>query len=134
MRRIAPPFAALALVLIASSSFAQILVFPRTAGKSHVVYFDFDWRHIDLSVSPPPERAASFTGAKSGTIRLYFYEREREVAERASAVITDSFRYLENEFQFVPPETVPLILYSSYQEFLETNLFPLTEGTLGVTP
>ena len=125
--------AVLALAATASIADAQILVFPRTAGKSHVIYFDFEWRHIELSVSPPPERAASYTGAKSGIIRLYFYEREREVAERASAVVMDSFRYLENEFQFVPPETVPLILYSSYQEFLETNLFPLSEGTLGVT-
>jgi len=125
--------AAFALLASGSDAVAQILVFPRTAGKSHVVYFDFDWQHIDLSVSPAPERAASFTGAKSGTIRLYFYEREREVAERASAVVIDSFRYLEDEFQFVPPERVPLILYSSYQEFLETNLFPLQEGTLGVT-
>src|SRR3981081_2881571 len=123
--------AAFALPILASDADAQILVFPRTAGKSHVVYFDYDWRHIDLSVSPAPERAASFTGAKSGTIRLFFYEREREVAERASAVVIDSFRYLEDEFQFVPPEKVPPILYSSYKEFLETKLFPIHEGTLG---
>src|SRR5260370_32242437 len=107
--------AAFALLVTGSNAVAQILVFPRTAGKSHVVYFDFDWQHIDLSVSPAPERAASFTGAKSGLIRLYFYEREREVAERASAVVIGSFLYLENEFHFVPPGTVPLILFSSDQ-------------------
>ena len=69
MRRTGPRLVALALAAAASSADAQILVFPRTAGKSHVIYFDFDWRHIELSVSPPPERAASYTGAKSGTIR-----------------------------------------------------------------
>jgi hypothetical protein len=124
---------ALAMLVRLPEASAQILVFPRTAGKSHVVYFDFQWRHEDLSVSPTPERAALFTGAKSGTVRLFFYEREREVAQRASATVMQSFRYLEDEFQFVPPQTVPLILYSSYHEFLETNLFPLQEGTLGVT-
>jgi len=124
---------AIAGLSLGSNALAQILVFPRTAGKSKVVYFDFQWRHTDLTISPAPERAASFTGAKSGIVQLYFYEREREVAQRASKLVIDSFRSLEDEFQFVPPETVPLILYSSYQEFLETNLFPLQEGTLGVT-
>src|SRR5260370_16929902 len=112
--------AAFALLVTGSNAVAQILVFPRTAGKSHVVYFDFDWQHIDLSVSPAPERAASFTGAKSGLIRLYFYEREREVAERASAVGIDPFRYLKHKFQFAPPKTGPLIPYSSHQALPHT--------------
>jgi hypothetical protein len=72
-------------------------------------------------------------GQRSGGVRLYFYEREREVAERAAGFITDSYRYLVEQFRYVPTQTFPYVLYSSYQEFLETNLFPLSEGTLGVT-
>lgn len=29
--------------------------------------------------------------------------------------------------------TLPYILYSTYHEFLQTNLFPVQEGVLGVT-
>ncbi|MCP3097597.1 tolB protein precursor protein [Myxococcus sp. K15C18031901] len=76
---------------------------------------------------------AKSLGTKAGGVRFYFYERERVVAERAAPLIEEAYRYLVNEFQYVPTETFPYILYSSYQEFLQTNLFPLSEGTLGVT-
>src|ERR1700694_2149311 len=126
--------AALATLTCVGLAQAQVLVIPRTAGKSHVVYFDFKWRYIDLTATPSSTtRAAELAGAKTGTIRLYFYEREREVASRASATVLESYDYLVDQFRYVPAETIPLILYSSYQEFLETNLFPLQEGTLGVT-
>ncbi|HZA13869.1 MAG TPA: tolB protein precursor protein, partial [Myxococcaceae bacterium] len=72
-------------------------------------------------------------GRGGGGMRLFFYEREREVAERAAALIVHSYVYLVGQFNYVPTETFPYILYSSYQEFLQTNLFPLQEGTLGVT-
>ncbi|WP_342380827.1 tolB protein precursor protein [Myxococcus stipitatus] len=76
---------------------------------------------------------AKSLGAKAGGVRFYFYERERMVAERAAPLIEEAYRYLVDTFQYVPTETFPYILYSSYQEFLQTNLFPLSEGTLGVT-
>jgi hypothetical protein len=72
-------------------------------------------------------------GAKTGGVRFYFYEREREVAERAAPLIEEAYRYLVDQFQYVPTQTFPYILYSSYQEFLQTNLFQVSEGTLGLT-
>ncbi len=72
-------------------------------------------------------------GAKTGGVRFYFYEREREVAERAAPLIEEAYRYLVDQFKYVPTETFPYILYSSYQEFLQTNVFQVSEGTLGVT-
>ncbi|HET9451023.1 MAG TPA: tolB protein precursor protein, partial [Aggregicoccus sp.] len=71
--------------------------------------------------------------AASGGVRLYFYEREREVAERAAPIIEDAYRYLVEQFRYVPTKTFPYILYSTYQEFLQTNLSPVSEGTLGFT-
>jgi hypothetical protein len=71
--------------------------------------------------------------AASGGVRLYFYEREREVAERAAPIIEDAYRYLVEQFKYVPTKTFPYILYSTYQEFLQSNVFPVSEGTLGVT-
>ncbi|MGM0576709.1 MAG: tolB protein precursor protein [Myxococcota bacterium] len=69
----------------------------------------------------------------SGGVRLWFYEREREVAERAAASIARSYDYLVDAFGHVPRRTFPYFLYSSYLEFLQTDLFPIQEGVLGVT-
>jgi WD40-like Beta Propeller Repeat len=82
---------------------------------------------------PEAKDARELLGNRTGGVRLFFYEREREVAERAAALIVHSYVYLVGQFNYVPTETFPYILYSSYQEFLQTNLFPLQEGTLGVT-
>ncbi|MBX5481184.1 MAG: tolB protein precursor protein [Myxococcaceae bacterium] len=82
---------------------------------------------------PPPHDPRTLLGRTAGGVRLYFYEREREVAERAAALIVRSYVYLVGQFNYVPTQTFPYILYSSYQEFLQTNLFPLQEGVLGVT-
>ncbi|MFP2932209.1 TolB family protein, partial [Pyxidicoccus sp. 3LG] len=76
---------------------------------------------------------AKSLGTKSGGVRFYFYERERVVAERAAPLIEEAYRYLVDQFQYVPTQTFPYILYSSYQEFLQTNLFQVSEGTLGLT-
>lgn len=72
-------------------------------------------------------------GPRTGGVRMFFYERERAIAERAAHIILGSYRKLVDDFRFVPTQTFPYILYSSYQEFLQTNLFPLSEGVLGVT-
>jgi hypothetical protein len=76
---------------------------------------------------------ATNLGAATGGVRFYFYEREREVAERATPVIEHAYRYLVDQFHYVPTETFPYILYNTYQEFLQTNVFLVQEGTLGVT-
>lgn len=70
---------------------------------------------------------------KAGGVRLYFYERERQVAERAAPLIENAYRYLVQTFNYVPAETFPYVLFSSYQEFLQNTVLPVSEGTLGVT-
>jgi hypothetical protein len=84
----------------------------------------------------PAQRAARSTAdvlQTAGGIRLYFYERERSIAERAAASIETSYRYLAAEFGYAPRKTFAYFLYSSYIEFLQTELYPLQEGVLGVT-
>ena len=73
------------------------------------------------------------TAGNASGVRLYFYERERKIAERAAASIEDSYRYLTKEFDYTPDTTFAYFLYASYIEFLQTDLFPLQEGVLGVT-
>jgi hypothetical protein len=83
------------------------------------------------SLRPPEPPRPDFV--EGGGVRLYFYEREREIAERAAAAIAEGYDYLAQEFGFVTPRTFPYFLYSSYHDFLQTNLFPVQEGVLGVT-
>ena len=73
------------------------------------------------------------TAGKGGGVRLYFYEREREIARRAAASIEESYEYLVKAFEYTPSTTFAYFLYASYIEFLQTQLFPLQEGVLGVT-
>ncbi|HKP58266.1 MAG TPA: BamA/TamA family outer membrane protein [Polyangiales bacterium] len=77
--------------------------------------------------------AAREGAGHAGGVRLYFYERERAIAERAAASIEDSYRYLAHAFGYRPGKTFAYFLYASYIEFLQTDLFPLQEGVLGVT-
>ncbi|MCK6545966.1 tolB protein precursor protein [Myxococcota bacterium] len=133
---------------------AQIYVVPRRAGKSNVRTFDFDWKHVDLLVDErielpmqhrfvllpstdddarPDDREGERDPNVSAGIRLYFYEREREIAQRAADQIVATYRDLARTFGIVPRAKLPYVLYSSYQEFLQTNLFPVQEGVLGVT-
>ncbi len=98
-----------------------------------------DWK---LRIWTDPLPGAVAHGAKveakpkkprSGGIRLYFYQGERDTAERAAASIVKTYQMLSEKFRFVPHRTVPYFLYDSYVEFLQTNLFAVQEGVLGVT-
>lgn len=101
----------------------DVYVYPRRAGQSAVQPYDFEWQSIVLFEGEDGE----------GGVRLLFYDRERAVAERAAAVTRDAMLELDEDFGGRPQERFPLVLYSSYHEFLRTNLFPLHEGILGVT-
>jgi len=101
----------------------QTLVLPEHPGQNQVSWFDFDWRHYDV---PSP------SGGKGG-IRLYYYGRERAVAERALPVIRNAYLYLVEQFHYTPTKQIPYILYSSQREFQTTNVFEVTESVLGVT-
>ena len=70
---------------------------------------------------------------KSGGVRLFFYDREKAVAERAATSIAATYQSFSESFQYTPTRTFPYFLYSNYQEFLQTNVFPVQEGVLGVT-
>jgi hypothetical protein len=117
----------------------QLVVAPRRAGQNRVRHTQFEWRHLDLTIpagSDPlsqrlDETCPDLKAAKG--VRLYFYEGERSVAQRAAPAITAVFRELACRFDHVPEEQLPYVLYSSYREFLTTNIFPVQEGVLGVT-
>src|SRR5207245_1852541 len=65
--------------------------------------------------------------------RFYYYDREYPVARIAAGLVRQSWSYLTDRFNYKPSFKVPYILYNTYREFLETNIFQLQEGVLGVT-
>jgi hypothetical protein len=131
---------ALALSCWPSIAFGQLVVAPRRAGQSRVRHTVFHWQHLDLSIGRVDREVTALridescpSTAESPGVRLYFYEGERNVAERAAPAIRTVYRELACRFNHVPDHQLPYVLYSSYREFLTTNLFPVQEGVLGVT-
>jgi len=100
----------------------EAYVVPQRPGKNLVRYFDYRWRDFDY-----------LDDDGSAGLRLYFYDREYPVARIAAGLVRDSWRYLSDRFQYKPSYKVPYILYNTYREFLETNVFEVQEGVLGVT-
>lgn len=97
-------------------------VFPSLPGKSRVRWYEFDWKWSEFS--PQPEGAP---------VRLFFYERERAVAEVARPLIADAYRDFVEAFGYVPTQTIPFLLYNSHFEFESTRAFFVSETVLGVT-
>ena len=107
----------------APDAFAQdVYVVPQRPGKNQVRYFDFQWLDFDY-----------LDDDGSAGIRLYYYDREYKVARTAAGFVRQTWAYLSDRFQYKPTTKVPYILYNSYREFLQTNVFQVEEGTLGVT-
>ncbi len=101
----------------------QVYVLPERPGQNQVAWYDFDWHYLDV---PSP------SGGRGG-IRLYYYGRERTVAELALPVIRNAYLRLVDEFHYTPTQRIPYILYASQREFQATNVFQVTESVLGVT-
>ena len=95
---------------------------PSSRGRTRSAYFDFQWLDFDY-----------LDDDGSAGIRLYYYDREYKVARTAAGFVRQTWRYLSDRFQYKPSTKVPYILYNSYREFLQTNVFQVEEGTLGVT-
>jgi hypothetical protein len=100
----------------------DVYVIPQKPGRNSPRYFDFVWRDHDY-----------LDDDGSAGVRFYFYERELPVARIAAGLVRQSWKYLVDRFNYRPSTKVPYILYNSYREFLQTNVFQVEEGTLGVT-
>ncbi|MGA9525726.1 MAG: BamA/TamA family outer membrane protein [Myxococcaceae bacterium] len=97
-------------------------VYPSLPGKNNVRWWEFDWKYDDFV---PLE-----TGAP---VRLYFYEEEKGIAEVAKPFIAAAYAEHAEQFDYLPTQRIPFLLYNSHFEFLSTRAFLISEGTLGVT-
>lgn len=106
----------------AGGALPDIYVTPTRPGQNVVPYWQYDWHTFEFS-----------TDRGGGGVRLFFYEREREASSYAVAALQREYVRLTDSFHYLPRSTIPFVLYASYPEFLATNVFFITEGTLGVT-
>src|SRR5688500_17521335 len=92
-----------ALALLPSQLVAQTVPF----GKNKIQYREFEWQIM------PGEH-----------VDVYYYPEEEDVARLALQYAEESYEILEKKFQHHPFRRIPLIVYSSYQHFEQTNVFP----------
>ncbi len=87
-------------------------------GRNKVQYQTFDWKVL-----------------KTDHFDLYYYESEKESAERASRIAERWYARLSQVMDHTLSSRQPLILYASHPDFEQTNAIEgdLDEGTGGVT-
>jgi hypothetical protein len=111
-----------------SRLFPQAIIYPRHPGKPDTRWKVFDWHFRDVKVD-------------QATYRLYFYDvsesrkdpRPYWTAEFAAPIINMQIEQLARDFRFWPTERFSYILFSSYREFLQANVFSIQEGVQGIT-
>jgi hypothetical protein len=104
----------LAAILAGARTHAQYITF----GKNKVSYREFEWRELD-----------------SAHFALYYYPEEEELAHLALAEAERSYAHHRAAFAHDVSEPIPIILYSSHQDFQQTNVTPgfIPEGVAGLT-
>ena len=107
-------FAALGAAVAARPAPAQTALF----GKNKIQYTDFEWRVLE-----------------SEHLDLYYYAGEDSLAHTALRIAGEAYDDLSARFRHEITRRIPLIIYSSHQEFEQTNVSPylLPEGVAGFT-
>ena len=99
---------------------AAVLAGPAMAqfGQNKVQYRSFDWRVLETE-----------------HFVLYFYSDETAAAHEAARMAERGYAYLSNFFQHEFEDKIPVILYSTHQDFEQSNVIGgfVGEGTGGVT-
>ncbi len=87
-------------------------------GKNKVSYREFDWSVL-----------------KSEHCHLYYYHEEEQLARIALAMAEEGYRLHRDRFAHELSRPIPILLYSSHQDFEQTHVTPmfLPEGVGGLT-
>ena len=99
----------------------EVYIVPRRPGQNRVRWYGFQFREVLLPQLP------------GAGVRLFYYDTETRAAEVAAGVIREQYLRLAKAFDYLPAREIPYILYATHHEFQATNMFPISEGVLGVT-
>lgn len=91
------------LFLLVAQTWAQGFYF----GRNKVHYHHFKWQIM---------RTKHFD--------IYYYPEMKDVAEKGAQFAEDSYRFLEQKFNYSVIYRIPLIFYSSHEHFEQTNVTP----------
>ena len=87
-------------------------------GQNKVQYRSFKWRILETE-----------------HFNIHYYEEERSAALETARMSERGYEYLSDFFQHEMVDKIPLILYSTHQDFEQSNVIGgfISEGTGGVT-
>ena len=102
------------IFLWGSFSFAQFIEFPYY-GKNKVIYGKFDWNHY-----------------KTDHFDIYYYVDDVETLKNIAEMAESAYLRISQILKHQLKDPIPLIFYTTFTDFEQTNLFEASEGVLGV--
>lgn len=107
-------FFLLFLILWVPFSLAQVIYFPYY-GKNKVLYEKFDWNHY-----------------KTDHFNIYHYTDDIKVLKNIAEMAESAYQKISQELKHPLSAPVPLIYYSTFTDFEQTNVFQgISEGVMG---
>jgi WD40 repeat protein len=110
-----PVFAFFLLTALTSAGLAQIISAPYY-GKNKVIYEKFPWKTYPTA-----------------HFQIYFYADDIRVLKNVVDTAESAYRRISERLKHQLADPVPLIYYTTYTDFEQTNLFQISEGVLGVS-
>ena len=103
------------VISLASLGLAQLIYNPYY-GKNKVLYGKFNWKTYSTE-----------------HFQLFFYVDNEQILKNIAETAESAYRKISEELKYELAEPVPLIFYTTYTDFEQTNLFDISEGVLGVS-
>ena len=105
----------LLLAALAGSLPGQSMYFPYY-GKNRIVYEKFPWKVY-----------------KTEHFELYFYADKPGLLKDLAAVCESAYKHISEEMKHQLSRPVPILYYTTYTDFEQSNVFEVSEGVLGVS-
>ncbi|MFP4081323.1 MAG: hypothetical protein ACLFVG_01050 [Candidatus Aminicenantes bacterium] len=104
----------LTVIFLVKLSFGQFIYFPYY-GKNKVLYENFQWNHY-----------------QTDHFDVYYYMEDIQMLKKVAEMAESAYHRISHQIKHQLSASVPLIYYKTSTDFEQTNLFPATEGILGV--
>ncbi|MFH1283518.1 MAG: hypothetical protein ABII27_07625 [bacterium] len=64
---------------------------------------------------------------------IYYYDKSKPILQRVAEVLEDTYKEVGEVYNYFPKAKTPFIIYSNHNEFEQTNIADVGEGTGGLT-
>jgi hypothetical protein len=103
------------LAVLAGSAFGQMSYYPYY-GKNKINYERFPWKAYATE---------HFT--------VYFYTDDLRLLKNVVETAESAYQSVSRQLKHQLSEPVPLLFYTTFTDFEQSNIFPISEGVLGVS-